>query len=90
MTEFLLELYIPRADRRGALDSAQRASRATEQLHADGVTVRCLRAIFVPEDETCFLVFEAESADNVRRAARLAGLSADHVVETLAVERQAS
>jgi hypothetical protein len=90
MTEFQLELYTPRSDRNGARDSAERVGRATERLRSEGVAVRCLRATFVPEDETCFLVFEAESADNVRQAARIARLSADHIVEALSVERQAS
>jgi hypothetical protein len=45
--------------------------------------VRYLRSIFVPEDETCFLVYEAGSADDVRRAATLAGLPADHIVEMI-------
>jgi hypothetical protein len=28
--------------------------------------VRYLRAILVPEDETCYLLFDADSADSVR------------------------
>ena len=33
-----------------------------------------LRSIFVPEDETCFLLYQAESIDAVRLAAGRAGL----------------
>jgi hypothetical protein len=40
-----------------------------------------VRAFFVPEDETCFLVFEAASAGDVQAAALLAGLRFEHVAE---------
>lgn len=85
MAEFLLELYLSRSDR-GAL-VADRAAVAAQRVRHDGAAVRYLRSIFVPEDETCFLVYEASSIDDVRRAARLAGLPDDHIVE--AVETQA-
>jgi hypothetical protein len=90
MTEFLLELYISCSDHAAVSESAQRARLAAARLHGEGTLVRYLRAIFVPEDETCFLVFEAASADNVRRAARLAGLPAERVVEALAIEAEPS
>jgi len=41
-----------------------------------------VRSIFVPDDETCFLLFEAESADDVRAAMALAGLPCDEIHET--------
>jgi hypothetical protein len=46
-----------------------------------GVPVRFVRAFFVPDDETCFLVFEAASAGDVQAAALLAGLRFEHVAE---------
>jgi hypothetical protein len=39
--------------------------------------------VFVPEDETCFYVYEADSADDVLDAARRAGLSSERVVEAI-------
>ena len=39
--------------------------------------VRYVRAIFVPEDETCFFLYEAGSVDAVRKAARRAGLGCE-------------
>ena len=41
-----------------------------------------LISIFVPEDETCFLFYEAVSVEAVRMAGRLAQLPFDHVAET--------
>ena len=90
MTEFLLELYVARSDRGAVLDGAARAGRAADQLRGEGTPVRYLQSIFVPEDETCFLVYKAESADNVRQAARLAGLPANRIVRALAVEADIS
>lgn len=83
MPEFLLELYVSRSGRGAVIDGAGRAGLAAQRLRRDGASVNYLRSIFVPDDETCFLVYEARSADDVRRAASLAGLPADHVLEVL-------
>jgi hypothetical protein len=39
--------------------------------------------IFVPDDETCFHLFEAASAETVRVAGRFAGLTFDRVTEAV-------
>jgi hypothetical protein len=43
-------------------------------MRREGTPVRFLRSIFVPEDDTCFLLYEAPSARSVRQAAGRAGL----------------
>ena len=74
MTEYLVELYVSQAGA-GAFElGSERLRLAAEEQTRRGTPVRCLRAIFVPDDETCFLLFEACSADAVRDAARLAAL----------------
>ncbi len=60
-----------------------RARRASEDLHGEGVAVRFVRSVFVPEDETCFYIYEADSAGVVREAARRADLPAAHVTEVV-------
>ena len=45
--------------------------------------IRYVRAIYVPEDETCFYVFDASSADLVAHVSGLAGLPDGRIVETL-------
>ena len=45
--------------------------------------IRYVRAIYVPEDETCFYVFDASSADLVAQVSGLAGLPDGRIVETL-------
>jgi hypothetical protein len=90
MSEFVLELYIPRPARSAVLERVEHARAGAEGLQSEGAAVRLLMAIFVPEDETCLLVYVADSADSVRRSARLAGLPVDHIVEAFVVEGQAA
>ena len=79
MPEYLLEFYVPRDDARAATDDGESARAAAEALTRRGTAVRYRRSIFVPADETCFVLFEAESADAVRDAAALAALPCGRV-----------
>jgi hypothetical protein len=83
MPEFLLEQYVSRADRAGVDRGAERARRAAEQLTREGTRVRHLRALFLPDEETCFHLYRAASVEAVRAAATRAGLSCDHIVEVV-------
>lgn len=83
MAEFLVELYVSRADAAAAERSGQSARCAAEELALQGIPVRYVRSIFVPEDETCFLLYEADSADVVRAAARRAELTFERVAEAI-------
>jgi hypothetical protein len=84
MPEFLLELYVARTDAAAMSSAARRARLAAEELTGEGMPVHCVRSIFVAEDETCFLLYEAASADAVRAAAGRAALPFDHVAEVVA------
>ena len=86
MAEFLVELYVSRTDAAAAARNAERARRAAERLSRRGTPVRCLRGLFVPEDETCFLLYEAGSPESVCEAGRLAGLPFEHVVEAVRMQ----
>jgi hypothetical protein len=66
MTEYLVELYVAHGDHLAAQQHAERAEQASADLTREGQVVRCVRSIFVPEDETCFFLYEA---DSVREAA---------------------
>ena len=68
MAEYLVELYVAQGDHDTARQYAARAELAAAELTREGRPVRCVRSIFVPEDETCFLLFEADSADLVAEA----------------------
>ena len=60
---------------------AARSRAACEAVSKDGSFVRLLRSVFVPEDGSCLLVFEARSAEAVRRAMGRSGLASEHVIE---------
>jgi uncharacterized protein DUF4242 len=68
---------VPRA---AAVDLAQTASRADVEARRIAC-IRFLRAILVPEDETCFLLYEAASPELVAEASRRVSLSCDRIVE---------
>jgi hypothetical protein len=59
VSEFIVEVYVPRT---GAIGTA--GVRAAAAAHTP--PVRYLRAILVPEDETCYLLFCADSVEDVR------------------------
>lgn len=83
MAEFLVELYVSRTDGASVEHGAARAWLAAEQLTREGTPVRYLRSIFVPEDETCFYLYEAVTVDAVHEAARRAALPVDRVAEAV-------
>jgi hypothetical protein len=79
MPEYLLEMYVGRGDARAAADGRESARAAAAEMTRRGTPVQYRRWIFVPDEETCFLLFEAESADAVCSTAQLAALSCDRV-----------
>lgn len=79
MPEFLVELYVAHDDHQTAQQHAHRAERATVDMTREGRTLRCVRSIFVPQDETCFLLYEAPSVADVEEAVRRAGLRHEHI-----------
>jgi len=66
---------------------AVRARHATEQLAREGTAVRFVRAVFVPEDDTCFHLYEAASVHDVRSAMRRAELPVERVSVALSHPR---
>lgn len=83
MAEFVLEMYVSRTAPELVELGADRARTAADSLRHDGRPVELLRTIFMPQEETCFFVYEATSADDVREAARLAALPWERVVESV-------
>jgi DNA-binding CsgD family transcriptional regulator len=65
--EFLVESY-------ATTSQLEQARSAADAVSRKGMRVRCVRSILVPEDETCFYLYDAPSAALVRRAAVRAGL----------------
>jgi hypothetical protein len=82
MTEYLVELYVPKTNCAAVAVEAERLTNAAAELTAEGRTVRLVQSIFVPEDETCFLLVQAATPENVLETARRAALRIERVVET--------
>ena len=74
MGSFIVELYVARGEERTLARAVELTRAAAERLTRQGAPVRHVRAIFVPEDETCFLLFEADVAETAQAAACAAGL----------------
>jgi hypothetical protein len=83
MKEYMVELYVSRADPGAVERAAQLTSRAADQMSRLGTPVRFLRSIYAAEDETCFFLYEAETETAVRQAALAAGRPFEHVAEVV-------
>ena len=62
-----------------ALTAAARA--ASRQMQQEGIQVRFLRSVFVPEEDTCFFLYRAPSAELAREALRRAEAVSESSVE---------
>jgi hypothetical protein len=52
--------------------------------------VRYLRTIFVPQDEICFHLYEAQDADAVGEASLRAEIAYERIVRAVSVDRERS
>ena len=79
---YLAELYLPRGA--SLADVARLARAGVDSASAVGPPIRFLQAIFVPADESCFMLYQAESAADVTAAGTRAGLTFDRVAAAIA------
>lgn len=86
LRRYLVEVYEPELCGPDELSNgAGRARASARELTQEGRRVQYLRAVFVPEDETCFHLYEAESADVVAEVNRRAAIAFHRVVEAVNV-----
>jgi hypothetical protein len=81
MPEFLVEVYLPRSTASSIVPGPADISEAADQLTREGQPARLVRSIFVPQDETCFYLFQAHSIDAVRETAARCRLRFERLVE---------
>jgi hypothetical protein len=79
MPEYLVELY-----------TIEEPDSAGLARLGDGKTVRYLRSILIPGDETCLHLVEADSAEQVAAAFAQAGLTTDRIVEAVGLQAPAA
>ncbi len=75
---YLAEFYLPNGGS-GLAGLARRAEAGARLVSGRDGAVEFLSAIYLPADESCFAIYEAESMDRVLAAGTLAGLEFDHV-----------
>jgi hypothetical protein len=83
VARFLVERYVPGDARQAAAEVEVRARQAAEAITAEGVAVAYLGSTVLPEDATCFCLFEAGSALDVQQANDRAGLAYLRISEAL-------
>lgn len=81
---YLVESYIPASRVEDVSSVDTRARTAADDLRRGGAGLRFVESIFVPVDEMCLLVYEADSAELVREASRRAGIPCERVLEARA------
>jgi hypothetical protein len=81
---YLVEIYVSRDSTRERAALESRARSAAEDLTREHTSVSFERSIYVPEDEICFVVFQAGSSREAALAAERADLGAIRVVEAIA------
>jgi hypothetical protein len=87
LQRYLVEVYHSGLCAEELPEAAVRARAAARELTDEGRPVRYLRATFVPEDETCFYLYEAATAGAVEEASKRAGISHGRIVEAVQVGR---
>jgi Protein of unknown function (DUF4242) len=85
-SRYLVELDPPQTEWTDIQALSTRSRAASDELSDDGTPVRFLRSVFVPEDATVYLLFEAASEAAVREAAARAGLGVGLVVGALRLD----
>ena len=80
MPSFLIESYVPRSRHEEVSKATRLLRAAAEQLAREGTPVRYVRTTFLPDDETCFHIFEAPSHEAVEELRRRAALGRARIV----------
>jgi hypothetical protein len=81
MGRYLAEAYTPASPDVAEIET--RARLAAAELSVAGTPVRYVRSIFMPDDETCFHLFEADSPEAVYEAARRAGFVSARITRAI-------
>ncbi len=83
MPTYLVEAYMPRSHAQEARAAGRRAGAAAEELSREGMAVRYVRTTFLPDDETCFHLFEASEPAAVEEVSRQAALGRVRIVPAI-------
>lgn len=85
MTTFLVERYLPGVSAEEVLAAANRAKVTTALMAKEGNAIRYLRSTYVPNEESCFCLFEGSSEELVKEANERAQIPFDRIAEAVHV-----
>ena len=88
MPTYLVETYLARSQSSERAARESRAYAAAKELTEARTRVRFDRSIYVPEDETCFFIFDAPSRSDAALAAQRAELRPIRVVEAVSSRKE--
>lgn len=88
MPSYLVETYLARGQAGELAACERRARSAAEELTQESTRVRFDHSIHVPEDETCFFIFDAPSGPDAALAAQRAGLDPVRVVAAVSSRKE--
>ncbi|HUB96958.1 MAG TPA: nickel-binding protein [Stellaceae bacterium] len=83
MTVYMVERNLPGIEMSALAAAQQAAIRQATAMRDQGTPVRYIRSTFLPSEGLCMCLFEAESADTVRRLNDAANIPYQRVVEAL-------
>lgn len=83
---YIVELHRPLGGWAGLRQAADRARKVAEEMRREGKAVRFLRSVFVPEDDTCFFIYEGPTRRSVKDAAVRAQLGVERLRRTISVD----
>lgn len=83
MATFMVERYLPGAGADRGSTAELLAKHVAIHASAEGGKVRHLRSLFVPQDEQCFVLFEAASAETLTETIQRAGIAYERIAEVI-------
>ncbi len=83
MPSFLVETYTPGPGRTALRGLAAQAEEAANVASTAGIAIQHVRSFLAPDDEVCFHLFEATSADAVVQMSELAHFDHERVTEVI-------
>ena len=82
-TAFLVERYLPATASNGLAASVARVASLCTDAEGAGTGVQYLHSAYLPSEDTCFCVFRAASADDVRRVNGAASFAFDRITDAV-------
>ena len=86
MPLFQVERYLAGSGTAALQEIVARATKASEEMTAEGVPVRYVRCTLAPEDEMCFCLFDGPSIGAIEETNRRASLSYERITAVVDIE----